>query len=167
MSMQSKSGDDFLRDTTRGVVTSELRKLRHTHPVSVALLHRCSEAATKGMGWNCLWLSFLWSTQSFHVYALSRLLFCTGITARTRTMSLNETAVTPEAPIASPGLLCFHLRIWSLNSDGDFLSGIQLVTVGKLTKTEKCKLRGQAPAAQGLRSWSSSWNNTVNQGNWS
>lgn len=74
-------------------------------------------------------------------------------------MSLNETAVTPEAPIASPGLpglLCFHLLTWSLNSYGDFLSGIQLVTVGKLTKTEKCKLRGQAPAAQGLRSWSSS-----------
>lgn len=159
MSMQSKSGGDFLRDTTRGVVTSELRKPRHTHPVSVSLLHRCSEAATKGMGWNCLWLSFLWSTQSLHVYALSRFLFCTGITARTPNMSLNETAVTPEAPIASPGLpglLCFHLLTWSLNSYGDFLSGIQLVTVGKLTKTEKCKLRGQAPAAQGLRSWSSS-----------
>lgn len=156
MSTQSKSGGDFLRDTTRGMVTSELRKLRHTHPVSVSLLHRCPEAATKGVGWNCLRLSAIWSTQSLHVYALSRLLFYTGVTVRTRNMSFNETSVTPEVPGAPRGLLCFHLLTWSLYSDGDFLSGIQLVTVGKLTKTEKCKLRGQAPAAQAFCSWSSS-----------
>lgn len=155
MSMPSKSGGDFLQDTTRGMITSELRKLRH--PASVSLLHRCPEAATKGVGWNCLRLSVLWSTQSLHVYALSRLLFYTGITVRTNNMSLNETSVTPEVPSSMPrGLLRFHLLTWSLYSDGDFLSGIQLVTVGKLTKTEKCKLRGQAPAAQALCSWSSS-----------
>lgn len=73
-------------------------------------------------------------------------------------MSFNETSVTPEVPITitARGLLCFHLLTWSLYSDGDFLSGIQLVTVGKLTKTVKCKLRGQAPAAQAFCSWSSS-----------
>lgn len=132
---------------------------------------KCSANAASGaapagdVGWICLLCYALWWTQSPHSWSLSKLLVYTGLLTTTWTSASTTAAITSQArgtppPRRKTGLSTFY------NSCSGVIVMMQLhltgpVSVRKLTKTEKWKLRRQSRLHRSSHSGISHRNNIV------